>query len=339
MDLLPSPDQVEIVSSIAEVLRERIPLDQVRTYVPGDDAGQSWTQLAELGVFGLAIDESLGGIGLGIAEEVLVFRELGRALTPGPVLGTVLGAHLAAAASDAELVERITSGAVRVALAESFQDPEATVGSTVSGMYRVLDAPGADLVLVVSPTGAALVEASTLDVQAISSMDPTVGVGTVRATDVPAVVTADTDALWWRGAALVSAQLTGGAEATRDASAAYAKIREQYGKPIGMFQAVKHRCADMALRAESAYFQTVYGALAWDGGDASGTYHLACARVVANAASRGNAADNIQNHGAMGFSDETDAHLFARRSLVLETTLGSERWHLESIGRTATVGW
>lgn len=339
MDLLPSPDQVEIVSSIAEVLRERIPLDHVRAYSPSGDQGGSWSLLAELGVFGLAIDESSGGVGLGIAEEVLVFRELGRALTPGPVLGTVLAAHLAAAAGDLELSERIASGSVRVALAESFHDPGAAVAATVSGSLRVLDATGADLVLVVSPTGSALVESSALDAQTISSMDPTVGVGTVRADAVPAVLASETDVLWWRGTALVAAQLTGAAEATRDASAAYTKIREQFGKPIGMFQAVKHRCADMALRAESAYFQTVYAALAWDGGDAGGAYHLAAARVVASAASRSNAADNIQNHGAMGFSDETDAHLYARRSLVLETTLGTERWYLESIGRTPTVDW
>jgi alkylation response protein AidB-like acyl-CoA dehydrogenase len=339
MDLLPSTDQLEIASSIADVLRERMPLDRVRAYVPDGDQGSSWAQLAELGVFGLAIDESAGGIGLGIAEEVLVFRELGRALTPGPVLATVLAAHLAAGSGDGDLAERIASGSTRIALAEPFRDPEAVVGAMVSGSLRVLDAVGADLVLVVSPQASALVDAAHLEIVPTASMDPTVGVGLAQAVDVRALVSSRTDSLWWRGTALVSAQLTGAAEATRDASAAYTKIREQYGKPIGMFQAVKHRCADMALRAESAYFQTVYAALAWDGGDAAGTYHLASARVVASAASRTNAADNIQNHGAMGFSDETDAHLFARRSLVLETTLGTERWHLESIGRTPVVDW
>ncbi|MET0952836.1 MAG: acyl-CoA dehydrogenase family protein [Aeromicrobium sp.] len=339
MDLLPSSDQLEIVGSVADLLRDQVPLDLVRKHNPDGEPSAAWTSLADLGLLGLAIGEELGGIGLGLSEQVLVFRELGRGLTPGPVLGTVLAAHLAADAGDAALVERIIGGGTRVALAEAYRDPSATIGDTVSGALRVLDPTGSDLTLVVSPTSAALIESSALSPTAVSSMDPTVGVATATANGVAPVVGAGDHRTWWRGAALVAAQQVGIAEATRDASAAYAGLREQYGKPIGMFQAVKHRCADMALRAESAYFQTVYAALAWEGGEAAGTYHLASARVVASGASRLNSADNIVNHGAMGFSDETDAHLYARRSIVLETTLGTERWHLESIGRTESADW
>lgn len=339
MDLLPSSDQLEIVESVADLLREQVPLALVRTHIPEGPTPASWTSLTELGLFGLAISEDLGGVGLGLSEQVLVFRELGRALTPGPILGTVLAAHLATEVGDAALAERIIEGQVPVALAESYRDSTTTVGAAVSGSLRVLDPTGSDLTLVVSPTSASLVETSALNPVSTTSMDPAVGVALTRPHDVTSVVSSDQSDTWWRGAALVAAQQVGIAEATRDASATYASTREQYGKKIGMFQAVKHRCADMATRAESAYFQTVYAALSWDSGDPAGAYHLSSARVVASGASRLNSADNIVNHGAMGFSDETDAHLFLRRSLVLETTFGTERWHLESIGRTESVDW
>ncbi|MFJ3212627.1 acyl-CoA dehydrogenase family protein [Streptomyces flaveolus] len=339
MDLLPSVDQTDMVTSVAELLREQAPLDLVREYVAPDDLTALWAQLAAMGLFGLGIDPGRGGVGLGLAEEVLIFRELGRALTPGPLLGTVLAAHLAAEAGDDALTERIAGGGARVALAEPYGDPTATSGTVVSGTFRVTDLTGSDLVLAVTPEGAALLDAATVRVEALAAMDPATEIGIGAMDFRTALRCADTGRTWWRGCALTAALSTGIAEATRDQSAAYAKLREQFGRPIGTFQAVKHRCADMAVRAESAYFQTVFAALAWSSGDPNGTHHLASARIVATDASRANSADNIQNHGAMGFSQEVDAHLFARRSLVLETTLGAERWHLEHIASAERIDW
>jgi alkylation response protein AidB-like acyl-CoA dehydrogenase len=339
MDLLPSVDQTEIVTSVAELLREQASLDFVREYVAPCDLSGLWAQLAELGLFGLGIDPGRGGVGLGLAEEVLTFREIGRALTPGPLLGTVLAAHLAEEAGDDALTERIASGAARVALAEPYRDPTAMSGSVVSGTFRVTDLSGADLVLAVTPDGAAILDAAAVEVRSSPTMDPTTEIGVGVIESGTALCSAATSRTWWRGCALTAALSTGIAEATRDQSVAYAKLREQFGRPIGTFQAVKHRCADMAVRAESAYFQTVFAALAWSSGDPNGTHHLASARIVSTDASRSNSADNIQNHGAMGFSQEVDAHLFAQRSLVLETTLGTERWQLEHIASAQRVEW
>lgn len=339
MDLLPSADETEIVTSVAEVLREQAPMDIVREYAAPGDLSSTWAPLADLGLFGLGIESDLGGVGFGLAEEILTFRELGRALTPGPLLGTVLAAHLSAGADNADLTERIASGTVKVALAEPLADSTATATNAVSGRFRFLDPSGADLVLVVTPSGAALVEAASIIAEPVVSADPTVEIGVATLDSMTTIVWDNTDRTWWRGCALTAAISTGIAEATRDQSAAYAKVREQFSRPIGAFQAVKHRCADMAVRAESAYFQTVFAALSWSADDPNSTQLLASARVVASAAARSNGADNIQNHGAMGFSEEVDAHLFVRRSLVLETTLGTERWHLEHIGTRERIDW
>ncbi|MFC8430071.1 acyl-CoA dehydrogenase family protein [Streptomyces sp. NPDC057253] len=339
MDLLPSADQADIVTSLAELLREQAPLDFVREYAAPGDLAALWARLTGMGVFGLGIDPDNGGIGLGLAEEVLAFRELGRALTPGPLLGTVLAAHLAEEAGDNALTERIAGGAARVALAEAYDDPAATAGGVVSGTFRVTDLTGADLVLAVTPDGAAIIDAAGVEVTSLPSMDPTTEIGVGVIDSETALRSSASDRTWWRGCALTAALSTGIAEATLGQSVEYAKLREQFGRPIGTFQAVKHRCADMAVRAESAYFQTVFAALAWNSGDPNGTHHLASARIVSTDASRHNSADNIQNHGAMGFSQEVDAHLFAQRSLVLETTLGGERRHLEYIGSAVRVDW
>jgi len=327
MDLLPSQDQADIAASVADFLRREAPVEDIRKHRPETDTTAIWHQLAELGAFALAIDEAAGGLGLGLCEQIVVFRELGRALTPGPLLGSVLAAHVAAEAGEAELTARITAGAVRVALAEALP----------SGL-RVFDAPGSEFTLVLKPDSAAVVSTDQLDLKAKSSMDPTVAIAFGSAAGVSQLAAVSSTAPWWRGCALTAALQTGIAEATRDASAEYAKLRQQYGKPIGAFQAVKHRCADMARRAESAWFQTVYATLAWDGNDRAGAFHLSAARVVATDAARANAADNIVNHGAMGFSEESEAHLFARRSLILETTVGTDRWHLESVA-TSTPDW
>jgi alkylation response protein AidB-like acyl-CoA dehydrogenase len=132
--------------------------------------------------------------------------------------------------------------------------------------------------------------------------------------------------------------LAGLAEQVRDASAAYAKVRVQFGRPIGSFQAVKHRCADMALRAEAAWAQTEVAALRFAAPGAAAAFDVAAAKVVAVDAAIRNARDNIQNHGGIGFTAEHPAHLFLKRAHVLEQQLGATRAHLRTV-LTAPIGW
>ncbi|WP_281376011.1 acyl-CoA dehydrogenase family protein, partial [Pseudonocardia pini] len=133
---------------------------------------------------------------------------------------------------------------------------------------------------------------------------------------------ADAPELRLRGVVLAAAALCGVAEACRDRSAEYAKTRTQFGQPIGVFQAVKHRCAEMATRCEAAMSLTSYAALVLAEGRPDAAFQVSSAKLVASAAAIDNAADDVQNHGGMGFTDESGAHLYVRRARLLEQWFG-----------------
>lgn len=342
MDLLFSPEQEAIADAVRDLVIAAVPLswhhDSDR---PGAGSrfpagARYWGGLSELGLFGLAVSEDKGGAGLALADEVVAFRELGRALAPGPLVGTVLAARVAASAGDQGLLDDLLSGRARVAVAFAQPGSPVDVGERVRGVLRCHDAEAADKVLVCTPTAFALVDVAVLQPQLVDAMDPTAPVTVAKVDSSARIVVGAGDhaaGLWSRGILLTAAQHCGMAEATRDMSAEYARTREQFGKPIGVFQAVKHRCAEMAVRAELAHFQTVYAALATDKGLPDAAFGAASAGVVARRAAHQNAADNIQNHGAMGFTVEADPHLYTRRILALQHAFGSVRQHLESVAQ------
>ena len=130
-----------------------------------------------------------------------------------------------------------------------------------------------------------------------------------------------------RGGVLVAAMAAGIAEATRDDSAFYARTRSQFGRPIGMFQAIKHRCSDMAILAEAAWCQVAYAVLSLSAEHGDAVQQVSAAKVVAGAAAIENASANIQNHGALGCTTEHSAHLYLKRSWVLENLYGTTDYH------------
>jgi alkylation response protein AidB-like acyl-CoA dehydrogenase len=134
-----------------------------------------------------------------------------------------------------------------------------------------------------------------------------------------------------RARVLVAAEQLGIIEAVRDMSAAYAQTRTQFGKPIGAFQAVKHRCADMAVAAYATIGEVFQAALLVEAGTEDATFHAATAYVLATNGAKVSTADNIQNHGGMGFTWEQDSHLFLKRALLLEHILGEQRKAYEAI--------
>jgi alkylation response protein AidB-like acyl-CoA dehydrogenase len=111
----------------------------------------------------------------------------------------------------------------------------------------------------------------------------------------------------------------------------YAEARVQFGQPIGAYQAVKHSCADMAIRAEAAASELFFAALAFEGARTDAAFQVSAAKVVAADAARCNAAANVQIHGGMGFTFEQDAHLYVKRSHVLEHAFGSSTYHLSRV--------
>lgn len=334
MDLLPTEEQSEIVATVRSQLESDFSLNDLAAR-DGEasiiDSGL-WARCAELGWFALGLAESDGGIGYGLVEEALLFEELGAHCTPGPFLATVLAAHVAAASGSAELVEKVTTGEVRVALVEpdgGGQGSPALTSDTVHGTFRVTDYGDAQLGLVLSGDQAAVVSLEGAAVNPVDSLDPLVPLATAELDTAPLAFT-DDPATGLRATILTAALLAGIAKATAEQSTEYAKDREQFGRPVGSFQAVKHRCADMAVRADAAEQLTHLAALAVAGGHDDAGFQAEAARVVASDAAIANAEVNVQNHGGIGFTWEHTAHRYVTRARMWTSSAGDRRSHLSA---------
>jgi alkylation response protein AidB-like acyl-CoA dehydrogenase len=309
-DLLPTEDQSMIQESVAGFLADRLPPERLRDPSAVGAAAERacWAGLAEIGLFGLGLPEAAGGVGYGLPEEVIAARELGRALTSPSVLATMLAVHLAA--DEPRIVAAFVAGQTRAAFANVVDGED----------VQLLDAEDAERLLAWGPAGARLAPASAAAGRTLRpAMDETV---TLERARLGASGPSD-EALAGRCDLLACAYLTGVAEATLAMAVDYAKTRRQFDQPIGAFQAVKHACADMALRAEAARAQTFYAALALEAGEPRWGDEIAAARLIARRAAIENAKANIQVHGAMGFTQESTAHLYLKRAHLMATLGGS----------------
>ena len=326
MDLMPTADQDAIRDSVRSFLDAELPMSRVRALcgAAGDAYAALWRAAAELGVFG---DYAL-------TEQMVLFEELGRSLAPGPWLGSVLaaqalseGKHAAAAA--------VSAGETRVALClDPWGGPLTLRADRLSGTrHAVLGAGLADAFLAVDDAGVLFVPRDAgVKVEAAASLDATNPVGTVTFADA-AAARLPADAAGVRRAAIVlaCAEAVGGIARTVEMSVEYGKVRHQFDKPIGSFQAVKHRCSDMAVRAEVARSATTYTAVSVRDGAADADFQVAVAKVLCANAYLQNAADNVQNHGGMGFTWECDAHLFVKRSRAFDATIGPRRAQVDAL--------
>jgi alkylation response protein AidB-like acyl-CoA dehydrogenase len=306
VDLEPTDDQRLIEDSINGLLNDRLPISRLRETI--NHAGRAevglWSEFAGLGLFGMGLSDDKGGFGYGLPEEMLAARALGLHLASPSVLAQMAAAHIA---SDA-LRGAIVSGEVKAAFATR----------TVTGEIQVIDGADAQQVVLLG-AGAALVSLEVLGtLEPVSPMDETISLA--RAGGVADTLrNADAD----RISLLAAAYLVGVAQAATDMAVEYAGTREQFGQPIGSFQAIKHICADMAVRATAADAQARFTAITFGvGGD--DRREVAAARWLASDAALANAKANIQVHGGMGFTAECDAHLFLKRAHLF-TALGSSR--------------
>lgn len=320
MDFELSDDQTALVDGIRSLLQGRFDIETVRaTEHTGGVDREGWRELAETGVFSLVLSEADGGVGLGYGDAVLVFEELGRALVPGPAVGTFLAAGLVDGAATGEklvgVVERPATGPTVVEYLGSI-----------------------DVLLVLDADGVAQVDPSTLSGTPLHRpIDPLVPATVVD--ELPAGVRlagADVaDDLRTKGATLTAAFQLGLAEGATELATAYAKERQQFGKPIGQFQAIKHICADMLSRVEVCRAAVYMAGVCVDDPEVGDPVRAASsARVVANNASSENGKDCVQVHGGMGYTWEVDAHLFVKRAWVLATTFGSSDEHAERLALT-----
>ncbi|KMO72407.1 Acyl-CoA dehydrogenase fadE12 [Mycolicibacterium chubuense] len=318
-------DHQALADAVAGQLNRLHALSQARAALDGESRHPAdiWSAATDLGWQGLAVAEEHGGSGFGLAELAVVVECLGRQLCPGPFLPTVAAAvtidRCAPDSVRAELLPGLSSGATVAALGIT---GSVTVGAdgTVSGESPVvLGAPDADLLVLVAGDDVVVLDAGAVTVTALESLDPTRSIGSVVVQD--AAVPAERVL---RGAAreartvfriLASAEAVGVAWAALDMAVAYAKVREQFGRTIGTFQAVKHHAANMLVAAEVATAATWDAARADD--LASADFPAAVAAALAIRAQILNTQNNIQLHGGIGYTWEHDAHLFLRRARTL----------------------
>jgi len=288
--------------------------------VQGLEPSQMFAEWSRRGWFGD------GASGDSLIDQALLFRVLGRHLAPGPFLAATLAAGLTAQCGEWELSANIAAGQELVGLAHVEEGTGNELASHGSGTLRAFDLARSSYVLVLRPDVAVLVARSEMDTLRMRScVDPSVSMGMLTLAGGPRC---SGGGEWWvRGAALVAAMAAGIAEATRDDSAFYARTRSQFGRPIGMFQAIKHRCSDMAIQAEAAWCQVAYAALCLSAGLEDATQQVSAAKVVATAAALENSSANIQNHGALGCTTEHVAHLYVKRSWVLAYLCGTTEYH------------
>jgi alkylation response protein AidB-like acyl-CoA dehydrogenase len=336
MDLLPSAQEEEVAKAASALLERECPLRHVQEVVSGSASYDGlWAKLAETGWLGLGLPVEFSGAGGGIGEELMLFREVGRYLVPGALLGTMLGAHVAADAGDLALASRLVSGDLRVGLGWSRQRAgDGDLRRATRGPWVVDGSSGIQGLAVVSEEGAAvLVGEINPEGEPLDSMDALSPRRLVPGSGLEAMATVDGDATFWRGLLLLASELAGISEASRDRSVAHTKSREQFGQAIGAFQAVKHRCADMALRSESAWSLVCYAAACFEAALPRHEFYITAAKVIAGQAAIDNSRHAIQNYGAMGFTDELGAHLFLRRAHVLNDTLLAHWGLLERLRR------
>jgi alkylation response protein AidB-like acyl-CoA dehydrogenase len=312
---------------------------------PDETRPAFWQNLVELGWLGLHIDEEHGGSGYGLPELVVVVEELGRAVAPGPFVPTVIASAVIAKDGTAEQKSRLLPGLVDGTVAAGVgldagvrvtDGPNGLIADGEAGI--VLGAGLADLLMVAAGDDILLLERGRAGVSvsqtggALDNFDPTRRSGRVRLDGVR--VTADDilagarESALARARTLLAAEAVGGASDCVEAAVDYAKVRQQFGRTIATFQAVKHHCANMLVAAESAV------AAVWDAaraasedlpeGEAQFRLAAAVAAALALPAYARNAELNIQVHGGIGFTWEHDAHLHLRRALVLAALFGGD---------------
>ena len=310
MRMQPSTDQRELIESVSGPVAEILPLERLHKSADGERARLGG--LAELGALAIALGEDHGGAGLTATEEALLFEQLGRQLASPSVLASVLAAHIAAFQGDGNKAGAIAAGAEPVALA--------VPGASGALLIDAGEAPAH--VVLMGPDGPTLHAGDALSGRKL--LDDTMWALPLEEAVLSGPGAKGDNRLATRARLLCAAQLAGIAGRARDMAVEYAKLREQFGKPIGSFQATKHHCANMAIWAMAAADQMSFAGVALADGRDDAAFQALSALSMAIRAARSNAGTNIQVHGGIGFSDEADPHLLLKAAHLWETIAGGE---------------
>ena len=307
-------DQHEIKRTARDLLTKRSTWEKVREAAEGARYDLDlWRELGELGWPGIAIAEEHGGQGLGVVELVILLEELGFACAATPFLGTALAGLAIQSAGSPEQQARwlpgLASGELRGALGAPGLIP---------------DGDGADVLVLVTGDGMRIVDSGQAGAQAVDAIDPTrrhasVTDATAQAGEaLPGDVELATDL----GRTAVSAELVGIAQRALEMGVAYVKDRQQFGTPVGAFQAVAHRCAQMLRDTEMARSATYHAAWAADADPERLPEAAGVAKAAASQAGRDVTSSSIQVHGGIGFTWEADVHWLFKRAQIDAALLG-----------------
>lgn len=367
-----SEEQEMLRQSARSLLEKECPSTVVRKLM-AEDRGYDpalWKKMAELGWTGLVIPESHGGTGLSYVDLVVVLEEMGRVMLPSPFIWTVLfGEAIKRAGSEAQkeaLLPKLASGDLIGTLV--YMEPSGLWDANGIAMVARKDGAGfvlegeklfvndghvADCMLVAARTGGQGAEGVTLfaidskragvSSTMLKTMDQTRKLAAVSFQGVKASagdVLGEVDRGWPvlaavidRGKVALAAEMVGGAEKVLDLAVDYAKVREQFGRPIGSFQAIQHKCANMLVDVESAKSAVYYAAWALSNEVGEGPLAAALAKAAASDAFRRTAADGIQVHGGIGFTWEHDMHLYFKRAKSSEFTFGDATFNREIVAQ------
>ncbi|MGD3107669.1 acyl-CoA dehydrogenase family protein [Streptomyces sp. YGL11-2] len=316
MDFQLTDDQRALRDGTRALLAGRFGRDRLRAAV-GDPAPDRalWRELGDAGFFALRLPEAAGGVGLGLPEAVLVFEEAGRALLPGPL---VAGQLLAG------VVDGVATGERLAGLCDAAADPvlwEHPAGcDEVVFLGEGAQGPGEGTRGARGRTGEAYRSAARdITCAPFASVDPLTPLARVTGRPRGTPLALDVPRLRREAALLTAAQQLGSAARTVETAVAHARRREQFGVPIGSFQAVKHLCARMLVRAELARSAVYAAAVTGDALDVAG------AKLLADEAAVRNARDCLQVHGGMGFTWEADVHLHLKRAWLRAECWGGVR--------------
>jgi alkylation response protein AidB-like acyl-CoA dehydrogenase len=366
-----SEEQEELRKSVRRFLEDKSPESEVRRLMETTEGYDPavWSQMAQqLGLQGLAIPEEYGGSGYSYVELIVVLEEMGRSLLCAPYFATVgLAANALLASGDdqakKDLLPGIASGETIATVAFTEDNGRwdeagitATASRSGSGLEDgwtldghkmfVIDGHVANLIIVAARTDAGVSlfavqgDAPGLTRTPLSTMDQTRKQARLELSGTPARLIG-TEGQGWTvlskmldlAAVALAAEQVGGAQKVLDMSVEYAKVRVQFGRPIGSFQAIKHKCADMLLEVESAKSAAYYAGWAAAEDNDELPVVASLAKAYCSDAYFHSAAENIQIHGGIGFTWEHPAHLYFKRAKSSELLFGDPTYHRELLAQ------
>jgi 3-oxochol-4-en-24-oyl-CoA dehydrogenase len=363
MPIAITPEHQDLADSVRSLVARVAPSEvlhaalETTVETPIENPPAYWQAAAEQGLQGLHLAESVGGQGFGILELAVVLAEFGYGAVPGPFVPSVIASALIAAHdTQAKVLAELASGAAIAAYARDSGLTATRHGDTlvIRGEVRAVPAAAQASVLVLpvaidSGDEWVVLRAEQLEIEPVKSLDPLRPIAHVRANAVEVGEDAALSSLSMTTAhalmsTLLSAEAIGVARWATDTASQYAKIREQFGRPIGQFQAIKHKCAEMIADTERATAAVWDAARAideasqnnWDIAAARVEFAAAVAATLAPAAAQRCTQDCIQVHGGIGFTWEHDTNVYYRRALMLAACFGRSSEYPQRVVHTAT---